>query len=69
MVSKPVWAGTRRVTIAANMRAVLLTGHGGYDRLNFRDDVPVPKPGADDVLIRVAAAGVNNTDINTRIGW
>jgi NADPH:quinone reductase-like Zn-dependent oxidoreductase len=57
------------VTIAANMRAVLLTGHGGYDRLDFRDDVPLPKPGADDVLIRVAAAGVNNTDINTRIGW
>lgn len=69
MVFEPVWAGTRRVTIAANMRAVLLTGHGGYDRLDFRDDVPVPKPGADDVLIRVAAAGVNNTDINTRIGW
>jgi NADPH:quinone reductase-like Zn-dependent oxidoreductase len=57
------------VTIAANMRAVLLTGHGGYDKLNFRDDVPVPNPGPNDVLIRVAAAGVNNTDINTRIGW
>jgi len=51
------------------MRAVLLTGHGGYDKLNFRDDVPVPNPGLNDVLIRVAAAGVNNTDINTRIGW
>jgi NADPH:quinone reductase-like Zn-dependent oxidoreductase len=51
------------------MRAVLLTGHGGYDKLNFRDDVPVPNPGPNDVLIRVAAAGVNNTDINTRIGW
>jgi NADPH:quinone reductase-like Zn-dependent oxidoreductase len=47
----------------------LLTGHGGYDKLDFRDDVPVPKPGPKDVLIRVAAAGVNNTDINTRIGW
>lgn len=69
MVSEPVRAGTRRVTIAANMRAVLLTGHGGYDKLEFRNDVPVPKPGANDVLIRVAAAGVNNTDINTRIGW
>ena len=55
--------------IAAYMRAVLLTGHGGYDKLNFRDDVPVPNPGPNDVLIRVAAAGVNNTDINTRIGW
>jgi NADPH:quinone reductase-like Zn-dependent oxidoreductase len=51
------------------MRAVLLTGHGGYDRLELRDDVPVPLPGADDVLIRVGAAAVNNTDINTRIGW
>mgnify|MGYP003894147695 FL=1 len=57
------------MTIAANMRAVLLTGHGGYDKLNFRDDVPLPIPGPNDVLIRVAAAGVNNTDINTRIGW
>ena len=57
------------MTIAANMRAVLLTGHGGYDKLNFRDDVPVPNPGPNDVLISVAAAGVNNTDINTRIGW
>lgn len=51
------------------MRAVLLTGHGGYDRLELRDDVPVPLPGAGDVLIRIGAAGVNNTDINTRIGW
>ena len=51
------------------MRAVLLTGHGGYDRLELRSDVPVPEPGPDDVLIRVGAAGVNNTDINTRIGW
>ena len=57
------------MTIAANMRAVLLTGHGGYDKLSFRDDVPVPTPGPNEVLIRVAAAGVNNTDINTRIGW
>jgi NADPH:quinone reductase-like Zn-dependent oxidoreductase len=51
------------------MRAVLLTGHGGYDKLELRDDVPVPVPGPDDVLIRVRAAAVNNTDINTRIGW
>jgi NADPH:quinone reductase-like Zn-dependent oxidoreductase len=51
------------------MRAALLTGHGGVDKLVLRDDVPVPIPGANDVLIRVGAAGVNNTDINTRIGW
>lgn len=51
------------------MAAVLLTGHGGFDKLQYREDVPVPMPGPGEVLIRVAAAGVNNTDINTRIGW
>ncbi|MEQ9489538.1 MAG: alcohol dehydrogenase family protein [Alphaproteobacteria bacterium] len=51
------------------MAAVLLTGHGGIDKLSYRDDVPVPVAGPGEVLIRVAAAGVNNTDINTRIGW
>ncbi|MDH3762563.1 MAG: alcohol dehydrogenase family protein [Gammaproteobacteria bacterium] len=53
----------------AQMVAVHLTGHGGFETLQYREDVPVPTPGADEVLIRVAAAGVNNTDINTRIGW
>ena len=51
------------------MRAVLLTAHGGYECLDVRDDVPVPTPGPEDVLIRIAAAAVNNTDVNTRIGW
>lgn len=57
------------MTVPDVMRAVLLTGNGGYDKLEFRDDVPVPQPGAGEVLIRIGAAGVNNTDINTRIGW
>ena len=51
------------------MTAVLLTGYGGFEKLEYRHDVPVPQPGPGQVLIRVAAAGVNNTDINTRIGW
>lgn len=55
--------------IPRTMAAVLLTGHGGFERLEYRDDVPVPSPGSGEVLIRVRAAGVNNTDINTRIGW
>ena len=29
----------------------------------------MPLPKSDEVLIRVKASGVNNTDINTRIGW
>jgi NADPH:quinone reductase-like Zn-dependent oxidoreductase len=51
------------------MNAVLLTGHGGPDRLAYRDDVPTPIPGPDEVLLRVRAAAVNNTDINMRVGW
>jgi NADPH:quinone reductase-like Zn-dependent oxidoreductase len=51
------------------MAAVLLTGHGGLDRLEYRTDVEVPRPAKGEVLIRVAAAGINNTDVNTRIGW
>jgi NADPH:quinone reductase-like Zn-dependent oxidoreductase len=51
------------------MKAVLLKGHGGFDQLEYREDVPVPVPNAGEVLIRVGAAGVNNTDINTRTAW
>lgn len=51
------------------MQAVVLTGHGGYDRLEYRSDVPVPEPKPGEVLIRVGAAAVNNTDINTRTAW
>lgn len=58
-----------RPRIPATMKAVLLTGHGGPERLEYRDDVPVPTAGRNEVLIRVQAAAVNNTDINTRIGW
>lgn len=52
----------------ATMKAVVTTGNGGYDKLSCRD-VPVPVPGPGEVLIQVLAAGVNNTEINTRLGW
>lgn len=55
--------------VPARMHAVFLTGHGGLDRLEYRTDVPVPTPGRGEVLVRVAAAALNNTDVNTRIGW
>ena len=57
------------MTIPATMTAVLLTGHGGADKLEYRTDVAVPQAAAGEVLIQVAAAGINNTDINTRIAW
>ena len=44
-------------------------GHGGLDQLVYRHDIPTPQPKAGEVLLKVLAAGVNNTDINTRIGW
>jgi NADPH:quinone reductase-like Zn-dependent oxidoreductase len=51
------------------MAAVLLTGHGGLAKFQYRTDVPVPRPREADVLIQVAAAAIDNTDVNTRIGW
>jgi len=51
------------------MSGVHLTGHGDVDRLVYREDIPIPVPADDQVLIEVTAAGVNNTDINTRLGW
>ncbi|MBG56174.1 MAG: alcohol dehydrogenase [Deltaproteobacteria bacterium] len=55
--------------IPKTMHAVILTGHGGIDMLVYKTDVKVPLPKPDEVLIRVKGAGINNTDINTRIGW
>ncbi|MEM1049643.1 MAG: alcohol dehydrogenase family protein [Pseudomonadota bacterium] len=50
------------------MMAVVTTGNGGYEMLQYRQ-VPVPEPGPEEVLLQVLAAGVNNTEINTRLGW
>ncbi len=50
------------------MKAVVTTGNGGYDKLDYRD-VPMPVIGPGELLLKVLAAGVNNTEINTRLGW
>jgi NADPH:quinone reductase-like Zn-dependent oxidoreductase len=51
------------------MRAVVMKGHGGFDKLEYHTDWPTPVPGKGEVLVKVHACGLNNTDINTRIGW
>lgn len=51
------------------MRAMVLTGHGGPDKLVWREDYPKPSPGTDEALVCVRASGLNNTDINTRTAW
>jgi|TARA_B110000908_G_scaffold52038_1_gene63515 NADPH:quinone reductase-like Zn-dependent oxidoreductase len=56
-------------TTPATMKGVHLVGHGGLDQLVYCEDIPTPKPKKGEVLLKVLAAGVNNTDINTRIGW
>lgn len=50
------------------MKAVVTLGNGGYDRL-FYGDVAQPAIGKTEVLVKVLAAGMNNTEINTRLGW
>ncbi|MEM7564250.1 MAG: alcohol dehydrogenase family protein [Pseudomonadota bacterium] len=49
------------------MKAVVLTGHGGLEKLRYMD-VPVPEPADDEVLIEVHACGMNNTDVWVREG-
>ena len=50
------------------MKAVVTRGNGGFEQLDYCD-VDMPKLGEGEVLIKVLAAGVNNTEINTRLGW
>ncbi|WP_306141219.1 alcohol dehydrogenase family protein [Roseibium sp. MMSF_3412] len=57
------------MSVPEKMHGIVLTGHGGPEMLQWREDLDIPRPGPGDVLIRVLAAGVNNTDVNTRIGW
>ena len=51
------------------MKAMVLTGHGGLEKYEWREDWPVPEPGRKEALIEVGACGLNNTDVNTRTGW
>ncbi|MFT7593762.1 MAG: NADPH:quinone reductase-like Zn-dependent oxidoreductase [Paracoccaceae bacterium] len=55
--------------IPETMQAMVLTGHGDLDQYHWHLDWVVPKPGPMQVLIKVAACGLNNTDVNTRTGW
>ena len=60
---------TEPAKIPETMKAFVLTGHGDLDQLEFHSEWQVPKVLEDDVLIRVEACGLNNTDVNTRSGW
>jgi NADPH:quinone reductase-like Zn-dependent oxidoreductase len=59
---------TQHPSLPSTMAAVLLTGHGGLDKLEYRTDVPVPSPAPGEVLVEVTACGMNNTDVWVRQG-
>jgi NADPH:quinone reductase-like Zn-dependent oxidoreductase len=50
------------------MTAAVTMRHGGPDATEIRTDWPVPHLGRDDVLVRVTAAALNNTDVWSRQG-
>ncbi|NYI97219.1 zinc-binding dehydrogenase [Streptomonospora nanhaiensis] len=54
--------------VPERMTAVVLTRHGGPEALEVRHDVPTPGLADDQVLVAVAAAGMNNTDVWSREG-
>lgn len=55
------------MTISETMTAIAITAPGGPEML-VPQAVPTPSVGPDDVLIRVAAAGVNGPDLAQRRG-
>nr|XP_002122396.1 quinone oxidoreductase [Ciona intestinalis] len=50
------------------MRGVLVSKFGDPDVLEIRRDLPIPKPEANEVLVKVAAVGVNPVDTYIRSG-
>ncbi len=51
------------------MKAMVTMGHGELDMMVWHEDWPRPDPGPGEVLVKVGACGLNNTDVNTRSGW
>jgi NADPH2:quinone reductase len=50
-----------------SMKAIVVDAPGGPDVLHLRD-MPVPEPGPDQVLVKIAAAGINYIDVYFRNG-
>ena len=56
------------MSVPQTMKAILLTGHGGPEKLECREEWPVPNVAPDEVLVRVGACGINNADVWVREG-
>ena len=57
------------MTLPSAMKAMVTMGHGDLDQMVLHKDWPRPEPATGEVLVRVGACGLNNTDVNTRSGW
>jgi NADPH:quinone reductase-like Zn-dependent oxidoreductase len=50
------------------MKAIICDSYGGPEVLELADDIPVPQPGPNGVLVRVHASSVNPVDWKLRLG-
>ncbi len=57
------------MTQPETMKAMVTMGHGDLDQMIWHENWPCPTPKPGEVLIKVGACGLNNTDVNTRSGW
>lgn len=53
--------------LPATMTAIVITGPGGPEVLKA-ETRPVPQPGEGEILVQVAAAGINRPDVSQRLG-
>jgi NADPH:quinone reductase-like Zn-dependent oxidoreductase len=51
------------------MRAIVFYRHGAPDVLEYREDIPIPDPGAGEVRVQVRYAALNRLDDFVRTGW
>ncbi|WP_299698670.1 alcohol dehydrogenase family protein [uncultured Tateyamaria sp.] len=57
------------MTLPKTMNAMVTMGHGDLDQMVWHAEWPRPDPAEGEVLVKVGACGLNNTDVNTRSGW
>ena len=55
------------MSLPATMTAIAIRAPGGPEML-APEQRPVPKPGSGEILVKVAAAGVNRPDVMQRLG-
>lgn len=57
------------MTLTTMIKAMVTKGHSDLDQVEWHTDWPRQEPPPGEVLNRVAACGLSNTDVNSRSGW